>query len=322
MKIVLRVLGYAISLAVIVGSVFAVLHRQEILDWYTLRDYVPSSEIKELADNTKMSDYGRKLFYVHDPQLEDKEEFNQSCTLSEQTIVLGCYISNQSIHIYDVQDERLLGIREVTAAHEMLHAAYDRLDENKRKSVDNLVLDYYQSIKDQDDRLRGIVESYEKRDPAVIGNELHSILATEIRELPEGLEEHYSNYFIDRSAVVDYAEDYEEVFTNQQDQIKLLASQIDQLESDLKIRKTEINNREAALQSEANRLNQLRSDNQIEEYNAVVPGYNQQVNSYKALIDRYNSDIGRLNELVKSHNDLAVQQKVLFDAIDSRGTAL
>ena len=38
-----------------------------------------------------------------------------------KTAVLGCY-ANREISIFNVTDQRLDGIREVTAAHEMLHA--------------------------------------------------------------------------------------------------------------------------------------------------------------------------------------------------------
>ena len=37
-------------------------------------------------------------------------------------------------YIYNVNDERLNGLKEVTAAHEMLHAAYERLPESDKKA--------------------------------------------------------------------------------------------------------------------------------------------------------------------------------------------
>lgn len=297
-------------------------NRQNIADWYRLRDYTPPAGIVALAENTKMTDYGKKLFLVHHPQLEDADSFNQNCSIEEQTIVLGCYITHRSIHIFDVEDERLQGIREVTAAHEMLHAAYDRLDDTKRKEIDNLNIQFYDSIKRGNERLKKVIDSYAERDLSTVNGELHSILATEIRELPPALEEYYSQYFTDRAAVVTYSEQYEDVFVRQQQQIMSLSSQISELEGSLKERKVTIDDREQSIQSEAARLNQLRESEQIEAYNQAVPDYNESVADYRALIERYNSDVIKLNDLIAEYNDLAVQQKELYNAIDSKQSEL
>ena len=41
----------------------------------------------------------------------------------------------RSIYLYHVENEELSGITEVTAAHEMLHAAWIRLDEREKEVV-------------------------------------------------------------------------------------------------------------------------------------------------------------------------------------------
>lgn len=317
-----KLLSYLFSFGLLGALIFGLWHRQSIADWYRLRDYQPSSEIVALADNTQMTDYGRKLFYVHNPQLEDAENFNQHCDIEEQTIVLGCYITHRSIHVFDVEDERLQGIREVTAAHEMLHAAYDRLDDTERKQVDYWTVTFYDSIKRDNERLRQVVEAYAKRDLSVVNNELHSILATEVEDLSEELEAYYSRYFSDRSAVVAYSDQYEDVFVQQQQKIQSLRTEITQLEEDLKNRRVQIDATQEELQAEAERLSDLRSSDQIEAYNAAVPGYNQQVNQYRSTVENFNNDVQRLNNLIAQYNDLAVQQKELYNAIDSKQAEL
>lgn len=313
-----RLTSYALTIGIIAASAWALLHRQDLIDWYRLRDYTPPQEISALAENTTMTDYGQKLFYVHDPQLENQETFNQTCTHFEETIVLGCYITHQSIHIYNVTDERLQGIREVTAAHEMLHAAYDRLSSSEKSEIDAMLINFYESIKDENERLRDTVESYRERDSDVVGNELHSILGTEIRELPEEIEQYYERYFTDRKKVVEYAENYENVFIEQQERIKSLAEQIKQLELALQGRRAELEAEAQAISAESNRLTRLRENDQIEEYNAAVPGYNQRVNSYRSSASAFNADIQKLNALIEEHNALAIEQKQLNSAIDSR----
>lgn len=316
-----RAFAYAFSFAIILFSGLAVANRQEIIDWYRLRDYSPSSQIVSLADNTAMTDYGRKLFYVHDPKLEDQAAFNASCTHYEQTIVLGCYITHRSIHIFDVTDERLKGIREVTAAHEMLHAAYDRLSSTDKESINKRINDFYQANKSSLPRIEETVLSYAERDANIVGNELHSILATEVRELPTELEEYYSQYFEDRQQVVALAEQYESVFVEQQESIKILAEQIQQLEIKLQGKRAELESEVSAINQESNRLAELR-DSDPEAYNERVPGYNQRVSSYSSSVRIFNNDIERLNSLIEQHNNLAVEQKELNSAIDSRSQSL
>lgn len=204
-----RGLATAASLTLVGLSALGLWQRQAVLDWWRLRDFAPSARIAELSQHTTMTDYGRKLFYVHHPELNDKYQFTQSCPTSEQTIVLGCYITHQSIHIYDVQDDRLNGIEEVTAVHEMLHAAYDRLSRGEQERIDALVAKAFNEYADE--RVKKVVASYEQRDASVVPNELHSIIGTEVRQLPPELEEYYSKYLANRLRVVEYSEQYEAI---------------------------------------------------------------------------------------------------------------
>src|SRR5690606_11618218 len=134
----------------------------------------------------------------------------------DKSLVLGCY-SQQRIYIFDVQDERLNGVKEVTAAHEMLHAAYDRLSSGERERVDTLINEAFRSI--ENERIRDAAQNYESDGHGTLNNELHSILGTEAADLPEELEEYYSRYFDDRSHIVSIAESYEAVFIEIQEQI-------------------------------------------------------------------------------------------------------
>src|SRR5690606_3442881 len=108
-------------------------------------------------------------------------------------IVLGCFVEGQGIYLYNVSDERLDGVKEVTAAHEVLHAGYSRLSSRDKARINHLLDQAFQA--NNDERIKETVETYRKRDPSIVSNELHSILATEARELPSELEEHYRRYF-------------------------------------------------------------------------------------------------------------------------------
>src|SRR5665213_3192248 len=181
-------------------------NRQNINDWWLLRHYQPPPAVAHLADQDTMTDYGRKIFYVNHASIESKTAFPQECPNNggEQTIVLGCYHSNQAgIFLLSVTDPRLDGVEQVTAAHEMLHGAYDRLSSSAKARVDAMLLDYYNhDLHDQ--RVRDTIAAYRKSEPHDVVNEMHSVFGSEIAHLPAGLEQYYKHYFTDRSKVTGY----------------------------------------------------------------------------------------------------------------------
>ncbi len=65
-------------------------------------------------------------------------KLNQQTSLTKIAVawkrnaILGCYNpSSRDIYIYNVTNSELDGVKEVTAAHEMLHAAWERLSESE-----------------------------------------------------------------------------------------------------------------------------------------------------------------------------------------------
>lgn len=290
--------------------------RWNIYDAYRLQGYTPPAKVVSLADETSMSAPARKLFYVYRPSLETKESFRQHCTSAEKSIVLGCYISFRGIYLQDISDERLAGIMQVTSAHEVLHAAYDRLDSSEKKRINVLLNARFEQLPN-DHRIKQTVEEY-KKTGADINNELHSILPSEIRDLGPELEAYYSRYFIDRTKIVAFSERYEAAFTSRKQQVaeydKQLAAlkvEIDAGNASLKAQQNDIENRQAELE-------RLERTNRIDEYNAAVPGFNARVSAYNAQVARVRTLIDRYNEVVKLRNDIALEEGELVKAIDSR----
>ena len=117
-----KLIGFFVSITFVLGMALLVLNRQSIIDEITLWQYQPSSQIAEIANRVKMSDFGKKMFYVSKPQIQSASEFNKDCRRVEQgNAILGCYdqVAGE-IYIYDVTNAELDGVKEVTAAHEML----------------------------------------------------------------------------------------------------------------------------------------------------------------------------------------------------------
>jgi hypothetical protein len=314
-------LGTLLVLLVTMALVMA--NRQNLIDWWRLRTYDPPAAVVALADQDTMTDYARKVFYVNRPQIEGKAAFNKSCpdSTAEQTIVLGCYHGNQGgIFLFNVSDERLAGVEQVTAAHEMLHAAYDRLDAGERNRVDKLLENYYRSGL-TDERIKKTIDAYKVSEPHDVVNEMHSIFGTEVANLPSDLETYYKQYFTNRTAITDAAAAYQAEFTSRQDQVAQTDAQLANLKTQIDSLQADIKNQQQTINDEEARLKSLRDTN-VSAYNAAVPAYNQQIDAYNSNVQQVRSLIDRYNTLVAHRNAIAFEESQLIKSLDSNANEL
>lgn len=315
-----RHLASTIILIVSVAAAYLLIsNRQYVLDQISLWQYTPSQDIVTLANRSAMSDAGRRTFYASQPSLEEAQTFRTICGNNEQgTAVLGCY-SNRRIHIFNVTDQQLDGIRDVTAAHEMLHGAYDRMSDSERAALAPLLEAEYQKltkISAYADRMA----YYAKVEPGERNNELHSIIGTEIADISPELEAHYKQYFTDRSAVVALHDKYSSVFDR-------LKAESDQLVSRLNVLATSIEQATSAYNAASRQLNRDISD-----FNrrAAAGDFSSQAafNSERSALaqrsEKLASDRQSINNMISEYNQLrdqlaalATQTEALNRSIDS-----
>ncbi len=310
-----RILQYSVLILAILGGWWILNNQYVISDWFALRSYAPPEYVVGYADDTAMSDLGRKVFYVAKPELDTKETFNTNCPIPDKSLVLGCY-SNGKIFVFDVQDERLAGVEEVTAAHEMLHAVYSRQRGGEKKDIDTLLDEQLALITDT--RVLELVEQYRRDDPSTLYNEMHSIFGTEVRDLLPKLEEHYSQYFEDRAQVVAISESYEQVFLDIDNKIKNLEDEISALKNQINNKESSITVLQVNINSESARLEALRASGDIPGYNSAVPTYNAMVASYNSEVDSYKALVVQHNNKVEERNQLATTQNELVQSLDSK----
>ncbi|MBL8159405.1 hypothetical protein JNJ66_03025 [Candidatus Saccharibacteria bacterium] len=242
-------------LALAAGILF---FRQDIQDWMVLRNYQPNADIRQLAERAALSAHGRHVFYVTQPELHGKQSFSEKCrdvANDASSNVLGCYVAHRT-YIFDVKDERLQGVREVTAAHEMLHAAYERLQGSERERVDGLIQKQLDTAVDE--HIKELIILYNRIEPGQLLNEMHSILATEQRTISPELEDYYKRYFEDRATVVGLSDDYRAVF----DELK---SRQEQLVRDIESLANRINDDTAELNLAVTRFNK-----DVQDFNAAA----------------------------------------------------
>lgn len=305
-----------LSLVPFVLVIWFAFNWQATLDWFKLQTYKPTAQIMQFADVTGMSLRGRDLWYVSEPVIESADAFNQECDNNdEQSIVLGCY-KMQKIYLFDVTDARLNGVEEVTAAHEMLHAAYERLSKSDRDKVNAMLQAQIDKITDE--RILELINLYNKTEQGQLYNEMHSILATEYRDLSPELENYYKQYFDNRIKTVSLAESYESVFSESEKRIAEMDTKLNEYLAQINASNATLESEYAALTMESNRLSTLYNQGNYSEYNAGVSGYNAQVGAYNTLVEQTQQLVDKHNNLVVERNSEATAKDKLNQNLDSK----
>lgn len=308
---------YLLLLVALGLLILTFVYRQAIEDRIRLLGYTPPAAITKIAAEDTMTPAARHLFYLNQPKLEDKQAFRTDCPNgSEKTIVLGCYKSSESgIYLLKVDDPRLAGVEQVTAAHEMLHAAYDRLSSSEKARVNGWLESYFKSLSDK--RLIDTINAYKQTEPHSLEDEMHSIFGSEVADLPPNLANYYKRYFTDRSKVADYAASYRSTFIKLKQQLQSYDQELKELKTNITNDKAEARSLINRLTSERGQLNAYRARNDADAYNAAATTYNANVDRYNQLAVVIESEVNRYNQIVDKRNQLAVTINGLSDELNA-----
>lgn len=266
-----------VALIVITGAIF--LNRAWLVDWVRGIGYAPTAEMAMIRDNIALTEQGQFLFKAERPTLLAAEEFNQVCRDGGgEVAVLGCLTGGQ-IYLYDITAAELDGIREVTAAHELLHGVWARLDENEWAALEGPL---QAVLAENAGRLGEELATY---DTSVQTEELYVRAGTEIRNLPAELEQHFGQFFAERGKIVGYYEGYIAVFEATRNRAAELEQEINEL-------KTEVEARTQTLETAAKDL-----QGAVVEFNACA----EQVNCFNSQ-----------TEFTAERNNLLARQQALM----------
>lgn len=210
------------------GATWVVDNHQWLSDRAIARQFEPSPELLSYVEAATLSPEGEVYLYASRPRVVPALEFDNYCSRDEPGIgVLGCYrLAEQRIYLYDVTDKRLEAMEPVIAAHEMLHAVWDRFSDSHKDQLAELLEEGFAALP-SDHPLRDRIASYEAIDPNSRIPELYALMGTELDVLPEALEEHYSQYFTDRSRVVALAAEVYGIFDSFDQELQLLVDDLD-----------------------------------------------------------------------------------------------
>lgn len=314
-----KLLLAAINLCIIVCVVVAaILNRQYIIDKYNAWEFKPSPEIAQIANDVGLNENGRFYYFASRPELDFAKEFNGECRSREQgNAILGCY-KNQRIYIYNVNDERLNGLKEVTAAHEMLHAAYERLPESDKKVVNTLLEKEYRKNSDAEFSKR--MDYYKRNQPGEEYNELHSIIGTEFADISPQLEDYYKRYFNNRSQVVALHSKYSDKFKELKQGSASLRKELENLSISINNASLKYNRDISNLNSEINTFNSRAKNGDFSSQEDFLNERRYLIKSTRKLeqdranINRY---IGQYESKRIEYNKLVDESNSMYKAMDS-----
>jgi len=224
------------QLALVATAGWAVANPRAVGDAVTVWQYKPTPAISGYATRAAMSDRGRFLFYASTPEVVPGEAFDVLCSRDEPDMgVLGCFtLADGRIYLYDITNVDLGAVEVVVAAHEMLHAAWDRLPAEEKAALVDLLEDAFATV-GVDSELAQRIASYEEFDRASRIPELYAIVGTELPSLSPALEEHYAEYFDDRSAVVALWQQVEAIFSALEQELDRLSGELDRLAAQIDV---------------------------------------------------------------------------------------
>lgn len=301
-------------LAIIVAII--VLNRAWIYDWFRGVVYRPTAEMVNIRDKLKLTGRGNFLFNATQPELNGTNDFNASCRQDEgEVAVLGCYTAG-NIYVYNVTDTKLDGIRELTAAHELLHAVWARMSNVEKEDLKPILQQVYQNNLSV---LKDDIETYADDERI---EEIFVRAGTEIKKLPDVLEKYYAEIFNNQDVVVDFYESYIAVFREIKMKMEGLASEIEVLRDSINVKMAEYENRVNQLETDIARFNSCAETvgcfaTEVEFYaqrNALVA----RENELNLLNDEINNMIDDYNLKVDEYNADALESRKLQNMINSK----
>ena len=311
-----RHIGGWICLLVLIGAGIGIfLNRNWLYDFYRGMTYQPSAEMTRIRSDLQLTDKGTFLFNASHPELAGNAEFNSYCRNGGSEIaILGCYTSG-NIYIYNIESKELDGIRELTTAHELLHANWARMSNEDKKSL-NLALT--QVLETNQNLLEDELDTYDASEKQ---EELYVRAGTEVASLPEALEKHYAEIFKDQNAIVAYYNSYIKVFNDLTAELDNLKAEMDTIGAQVETKEAEYDRRLSQLSEEIDDFNScavtvgcfetewafyVRRSELVAEQNALEVLYNEindLVDLYNTKVEAYNADVLRsenLNNMINS----------------------
>ena len=293
------------------------------LDYVAISDniagigYEAPEALGTIIDDLDLTGDGERILRATRPELQNKQDFNGSCTgnNANSSFVIGCFSpSKDRIYFYDIQNDELDGIKQSVLAHELLHAIWARLGNDKKEALRADLEKAY----DENESVREVMQAYDDHKET---NELHSVVGQVVHpdKLPESLRKHYAKYFTDHDKVVSYHDKYNEP-------LKKVEQRMNELKAEILTRQNVLKSMQDAYLTVSGQL-----DKDVKEFNACAETPNcftseaqfdntrqgllareQQLSVKAAEIQTY---LDELNGLIEEYNNHAIHNLELQESM-------
>jgi hypothetical protein len=302
-----------VTILIVGAATMLIWQRQLVADTVRSLTYQPTTAVEQLTTRLELTTIGKIYFYASTPVFDTTSAASEKCgTREESSAILGCY-ANGTIYVYDIDNSELKGVEEVTAAHELLHAAYARLSRREVVQLQNLMGNEVARLR-SDSAFTERMKVYDELDKESYYSELYAVLGTEFTELSGELEGHFARYLRDRNMIVALHKGYEGVFKDLQAKADSLVAEYDTLMTTRNTLIETINSDYATLQQEIDTLPDTATQAQVDVVNQKINAYNAALVAAKEKIAAYDTKLQTLKEEIAT---LAVHQQELNKTIDS-----
>lgn len=286
---------------IIVAAVALVFNLQTIKDLVAGMGYQPVVEMAEIRETLGLTGRGERIFNASRPELNERGDFNRNCRDNDtETAILGCY-RNEKIYIYNIVDEELDGIRELTTAHELLHAVYARMSRDERERWRPVLEGVYQ---DNLEILQEEIKNYEAHERL---EEIYVRAGTEVKDLPAELEAHFAEIFTNQDAVVGLYERYIAAFLAVEAKIEQLDAEMTAKRAAIDEKTSEYERRAAQLSADVVSFNScaavagcFKTEEEFTARRGVLISEQEALGELyedlNVMIDDYNDDVAEYNE--------------------------
>lgn len=311
-----KIVGGVILGVLLFVAIAIVANRVLVYNWWRSITYKPSEKMAQIRSALELTGEGEFIFNSVQPVLSDRTEFNVKCRSHEDSeiAVLGCF-TGDSVFVYNIESEELDGIRELTTAHELLHAVWSRTSADEKANL-------YKYLKTVLENNSGFLKDEMKNyDEGEWQEELYVRAGTEVKDLPDELEKHYAKYFRNQDEVVSFYDKYIKVFRELEARRGKTKAQIDELGDAIQQKSINYEVGVEQLNEEITDFNKCAETMGCFEsqwaFNTKRATLINKQNDLKALYSEIDGLVAQYNQLVEQYNEDVTMVRKLNNQINS-----
>lgn len=244
-----REIKAVLLVAAVMLAVNFVVQNRTVRDVFAGMWFQPSAQMVTMTEELELTATGERILKATQPALEAQESFNEHCDSHESELsLLGCYTEGK-IYVYEITEERLAASNKVTLAHELLHAAWERMSAGEREEIRELLEEVE---RENEEWFRAELAAYTEEAQM---EEVWTRAGTKLRDLPAELEAKYARYFRNRQRIVEFYEEYQAPFRELQARNEELRKLIFAMKDEIEQERDEYLAAVAVLDTEVDKFN-------------------------------------------------------------------